>query len=99
MQNTIFVTFPLRSRPPQWCIVDKWFTMQINSSDPTTRELEATVYNTDGDIVSDILQSDSVSDKDPRKLTATIDAAHKATFRLKFVNGSKGNLILIFYNK
>lgn len=66
--------------------------MQVISSDPTTRELEATVYNSDGDVVPDILQSDSVSDKDPKRLNATVDVSHKATFRLKFVNGSKGTI-------
>jgi len=78
------------SRPPQWCIVDKWFTMQINCTDNSLTELEALVYNSEGHILHEVLQPEHTMDKESKRVVVTIDPARKATFRLKFVNGSKG---------
>jgi len=83
-------TLSFISRPPQWCIVDKWFTMQINCTDKNINELEALVYNTEGNILYDVLQPEHTNDKEGKKVIVTVDSSRRATFRLKFINGSKG---------
>jgi len=88
-QNEPTLSFAVRA--PQWCIVDKWFTMQVNCSDKNISELEAFVYNSEGHVVQDVLQPEQTNDKDGKRVIVSIDQIRRvATFRLKFVNGSKG---------
>lgn len=79
-------------RPPQWCIVEKWFTMKVVCYDDSIKELEAVVYNrNDGDIIRDIqAEKGFTNDSKGRRAIVSVDKDKKATFKLKFLNGSKG---------
>jgi len=77
-------------RPPQWCIVDKWFSMQVLCSDDSIKDLEAFVYNSESNIVQEVLQAEFSNDKQGKRAIVSTDSSHKATFRVKFTTGSKG---------
>lgn len=74
-------------RPPQWCIVDKWFRMCIQCHDKRIKQLEAIVYNSEAEIVRDLVTEDT---QDARAIATVDEQSQCATFRVKFINGSKG---------
>eukprot|EP01118_Nematostelium_gracile_P011536 TRINITY_DN410_c0_g1_i1.p1 TRINITY_DN410_c0_g1~~TRINITY_DN410_c0_g1_i1.p1 ORF type:complete len:808 (+),score=164.21 TRINITY_DN410_c0_g1_i1:196-2424(+) len=92
------VSFDLR--PPQWCTLDKWFTTTLHCFDENIKELEAVVFDAEGHIVkdfSDLVSEDKfTTDKNGSRNLVTVNPqTHKATFRMKFTNGSRGAWLLI----
>lgn len=83
-------------RPPQWCIVDKWFTMIVICNDESIKELEAHVYDSDGNTVQELQSEENfTNDKERIRAIVFVDKYHKATFKLKFLNGSRGEWLYI----
>lgn len=91
-------------RPPQWCIVDKWFTMRVVCHDDTIKEIEAIVYNREGEIIRDV-ECDRLIAKDKSKIVVAVESILKgdvpvkvATFRVRFTEGSKGTWLHIGFH-
>eukprot|EP01117_Protostelium_nocturnum_P015934 TRINITY_DN6208_c0_g4_i1.p1 TRINITY_DN6208_c0_g4~~TRINITY_DN6208_c0_g4_i1.p1 ORF type:complete len:845 (-),score=290.55 TRINITY_DN6208_c0_g4_i1:548-3082(-) len=94
-------------RPPQWCIVDKWFTMTVLCSDHNIQELEAIVYNSESEIVKDVepeISEIKTIGNDDKSRSKRIIAPlynvpksdmYRAVFRMRFTNGSKGQWLHI----
>lgn len=76
-------------RPPQWCIVDKWFTVRVYCHDQRYKKLEIFLYNMEGLPVHNALCCDDGT-HEGRRAISTVDKNNIANFRLKFVSGSKG---------
>jgi hypothetical protein len=91
-------------RPPQWCIVDKWFTMRVVCNDDNTKEVEAVVYNREGETIRDV-ECDRTIAKDKNKIVVAVESILRgdqpirvATFRVRFTEGSKGSWLHIGFH-
>jgi len=95
--------FYFDERPPQWCIVDKWFSMGVLCTDRSIKELEAVVYNTDNEVVKDVEPEVSNVIHDKRVVVSLYEVPktnlYRAVFRMRFVNGSKGAWLHIGIHK
>ena len=83
------VTLLFESRPPQWCLVDKSFSMVIAiNGEHRFTELEAVLYSKEGEIIQDFLECFNTLDKSNKKMIVSVES-NRATFKLKFCNGKE----------
>jgi hypothetical protein len=81
-------------KPPQWCTVDKWFHMSVICHDPAIQEVEAVLYNREGEIKGG-LQAEKTNDKEKNRVIVTVhkleNQSRKANFEMRFTEGSQGS--------
>jgi len=75
-------------RPPQWCIIDKWFTMSVIVNDPSIRELEAILYSNDGEVIRDTAEAEYTNDEEKKKIIVSADDSQRAVFKVRFTENS-----------
>lgn len=63
-------------KPPQWCIVDKWFTMKVLCYDNNIKNLEVIVTNNENEKIN-YIQSEIKNKQDNDRIIEPLDQFHR----------------------
>lgn len=83
-------TLSFENRPPQWCIVEKPFSITVAiNGDHKLGELEAVLFSNEGEVLEKLLQCQNSIDSTGKRILANIES-NRASFNLKFIGGREG---------